>query len=534
MPDHLLNPPAMPVGIVLAYAGGPAPVTSLPFSVVSLIFFLGWFYLSLYLAKQVDESPLVPNQYREALKVVSLFLGPLVFLILVLIEALKSEGAAEDKSLGGLLQRMQNAFGNIWRKGMKPAEPESTLQLFDSLGTELSEIYGHGDKAAAGKHILNLTVQIIENALNLRASDILIDPKDHASYLVRLRIDGMLRNVRELPTETSKAVINSVKAVSSMDIAERRRPQDGAFTAKRGEENISFRVATAGALNGEKISIRVLNQDAGKFTLTDAGIPERQRAVIGAAITKPSRMVLICGAPGSGKTTTLYSMLNQIDRASHNVITVEDPIEARLPEVSQLEINPKADITFAKALRSILRQDPDVICVGEIRDEETAEIALRAAQTGHLVLATIHCDSNATALIRLLDLGVSPMLMSSGLSLLISQRLMRKLCGACKRPAQLSPALIQEFRRKGINTQNIYEPVGCEICGGTGFYGRTAICDLLPITEEIRYEIAHDQGIAGKLRSEGEQKGRTNLRSEAITRVLAGITSLDELKRVVG
>ena len=200
-------------------------------------------------------------------------------------------------------------------------------------------------------------------------------------------------------------------------------------------------MATAGALNGEKLSIRVLNTNADKFTLGDAGIPERQRVLIADAIAKPSGMVLICGPTGSGKTTTLYSMLNQIDRHTHNVITVEDPIEAHLPEASQLEINAKADITFAKALRSILRQDPDVICVGEIRDEETAEIALRAAQTGHLVLATIHCDSNATALVRLLDLGVSPLLMSSGLTLLLSQRLMRKLCSDCKKPAAAQPGL---------------------------------------------------------------------------------------------
>ena len=227
-------------------------------------------------------------------------------------------------------------------------------------------------------------------------------------------------------------------------------------------------------------------------------------------------------------------MLNQIDRRTHNVITVEDPIEAQLPEASQLEINPKADITFAKALRSILRQDPDVIVVGEIRDEETAEIALRAAQTGHLVLATIHCDSNATALIRLLDLGVSPLLMSSGLTLLLTQRLMRKLCMACRKPAQLSPAMIQEFRRKGINTKNIFEAGGCEACGGTGYHGRTAICDLLEVTEELRTEIAQNAQVADKLRNEAEAKGRSNLKSEAIIRVIAGMTSLEELKRVVG
>jgi type II secretory ATPase GspE/PulE/Tfp pilus assembly ATPase PilB-like protein len=227
-------------------------------------------------------------------------------------------------------------------------------------------------------------------------------------------------------------------------------------------------------------------------------------------------------------------MLNQIDRRTHNVITVEDPIEAHLPEASQLEINPKADITFAKALRSILRQDPDVIVVGEIRDEETAEIALRAAQTGHLVLATIHCDSNATALIRLLDLGVSAILMSTGLNLVVSQRLMRKLCKACRQPAQLSPGIAQKFRQKGFDTKNLFEAVGCERCNGTGYYGRTAICDLLAITEQLRAEIANNEGIVTKLRNEGEKKGRSNMRLEAMARVVVGVTSLEEFKRVVG
>jgi type IV pilus assembly protein PilB len=245
-------------------------------------------------------------------------------------------------------------------------------------------------------------------------------------------------------------------------------------------------------------------------------------------------MVLICGPTGSGKTTTLYSMLNQIDRYTHNVITVEDPIEAPLAEASQIEINSRAGITFAKSLRSILRQDPDVICVGEIRDEETAEIALRAAQTGHLVLATLHCDSNATAIIRLLDLGISPLLLSSGLSLLVSQRLVRKLCKECKKPAQLSPALAQEFQQKGIDTKLMFEATGCEHCGGTGYYGRTAICDLLMITEELRTELAQNGAIAEKLKREGEKKGRSNMKSEALRKVIMGVTSLDEIKRVVG
>ncbi len=512
---------------------GQAAMTtgSLPFSVWKLIFFLGWVYLCLYLVQRVEDSPLVPGKYKSALHVATLFVGPLVFLGLVVLDAKNSSG--DEGSLSDLLRGAKNAFRRIWHSRGHVVEEDTTLRLFDSTGTELSEIYGHGEKGG-DRHVLELTVELIETALLQRASDLLIDPKDATSYAVRLRIDGTLRTLRDLPTDTCKAVINSVKAVSSMDISERRRPQDGAFTARKGLATVSFRVASAGALNGEKLSIRVLNQNAGRFTLTDVGIPERQRTAIADAISKPSGMVMVCGPTGSGKTTTLYSMLNQIDRCTHNVITVEDPIEAHLPEVSQIEINAKADITFAKALRSILRQDPDVICVGEIRDEETAEIALRAAQTGHLVLATIHCDSNATAMIRLLDLGVSAMLLSSGLNLLVSQRLLRRLCDHCKKPAQLAPNMAQWFRERKVDTSKIFEAGGCEHCSGTGYYGRTAVCDLLAITNELRADLANNAAIVNKLKSEGEKQGKSNLKNEALRRVVAGITSLEELKRVIG
>jgi general secretion pathway protein E len=517
--------------LLLAEADAPAS-PGLPFSPVKLILLLAWVYLCLYLVQRVEDSPLVPSRYRPMLYVVTLFAGPLVFLGLVLADTKNS--AQQGNPFTDLVHRLRDAVLRIWRSGAAGYEDDTTLRLFDSTGTELSEIYGHGENRQQDRNILDLTVDIIDHALQQRASDLLIDPKDQLSYTIRLRIDGTLRVLRDLPGETCRAIINSVKAVSSMDISERRRPQDGAFTARRGGATYSFRVASAGALNGEKLSVRVLNTNAGNFTLADVGIPERQRALIQSALSKPSGMVLVCGPTGSGKTTTLYSMLNQIDRFTHNVITVEDPIEAYLPEASQIEINAKADITFAKTLRSILRQDPDVICVGEIRDEETAEIALRAAQTGHLVLATIHCDSNATALIRLLDLGVSPMLLSSGLNLLLSQRLIRKLCDQCKKPVQLSPIKIQGFRQNGIDPNNLFQAGGCERCSGTGYYGRTAICDLLVITDQLRTEIAKNEAIAARLRSEGETRGRSNLTSEAMRAVVAGITSLEELKRVVG
>jgi type II secretory ATPase GspE/PulE/Tfp pilus assembly ATPase PilB-like protein len=507
----------------------PAP-PSLSISPIKLLLLLGWFYLCLYLVRRLEDTPLVPPRYRAVLSVISLFVGPFVFLGLILADT-KSTGK-QDNSFAGLIHRLRGAFFGIWDS--RERGDDDTLRLFDSTGTELSEIYGHGENRAADRRILDLTVETIDSALQKRASDILIDPKDQLSYAIRMRIDGTLRVVQDLPTDTCRAIINSIKAVSNMDISERRRPQDGAFTARKGETSYSFRVASAGALNGEKVSIRVLNSNAGRFTLAEAGIPERQRAIIVNAIRKPSGMVLVCGPTGSGKTSTLYAMLNEIDRFTHNVITVEDPIEAYLPEASQIEINTKADITFAKALRSILRQDPDVICVGEIRDEETAEIALRAAQTGHLVLATIHCDSNATALIRLLDLGVSPMLLSSGLNMLASQRLVRKLCPHCKKPVELTGITAQGYRQNGIDPKNLFQPDGCEQCGGTGYYGRIAVCDLLTITDQLRAEIANNTAIAARLRTEAEKKGRSGLAVEVMRLVNAGMTSIEEFKRVVG
>ena len=376
---------------------------ALGFSPIKLALLLAWVYGCLFTVRWVSDH-MSYGLNRTLLQLVSLVAGPSVALVFFL-----RRGGERDRKQAILhrVTRIKDLF--LARCGLKtaPIEEDSRMRFFNSAGIELSEVYREG--RGSERQVLEMAIQMIDDAVTQRASDVLLDPKDETAYAVRLRIDGVLRTVRELPTATAKAVVNIVKVAGSMDIAERRRPQDGAFTAKKGDVSISFRVASAGALNGEKISIRVLDQDIGRFSLVKLGIPERQRAVIGKAINKPSGMVLICGPTGSGKTTTMYSMLNQIDRLTHNVISVEDPIEARLPEVSQLEINPKAGITFAEALRSILRQDPDVICVGEIRDEETAEIAVRAAQTGHLVLATIHCESNATAIVPLARSGRLPL-----------------------------------------------------------------------------------------------------------------------------
>jgi general secretion pathway protein E len=508
--------------------------SSLPFHPVRLACLIVWVYLCLYFVQIIELSPLVPKKFKPPAKLVALFAGPLLLLVLLMVDSARKSARSDQSIFEALKEHIGNMITSVRSRRSASRHEDSAIRLLDSSGKSIDEIYGHGAGKSEDGRILNLTEQIIADGLDKRASDILIDPQDEVTYTVRFRIDGVLRTARTLRSDICKAVVNSIKAVSSMDISEKRRPQDGAFIAKKSDVTASFRVASAGVLHGEKLSIRILSQMAGTFTLTDVGFTGKQLSIIKSAVTKPSGMVLMCGPTGSGKTTTMYAMLNTIDRFTRNVITVEDPIESVLPEASQIEINPRADITFAKALRSILRQDPDVICVGEIRDEETAEIALRAAQTGHLVLATVHCDSNAGALIRLLDLGISPILLSSGLNLLVSQRLLRVLCDRCKKPAKLTAGLIEEFEKKHVNHAGMFEPVGCKHCGGTGYYGRTAIGDILIVTDEIRADIANNEALITQLRTDGKRKDRTNLRRQGLKKVALGITSLEELKRVVG
>jgi general secretion pathway protein E len=531
--DFMIN--NLPASLYLSSAQDSSIAeTLLPFSPTKLVFFIIWFYLCLYFIQRIQFSPLVPNKYRSISYIISLVAGPVLFLVLIIIDTSKKASKSNISIIEAIREQLRSIIDNLC--SIKPAlgKQSSAIKLLDSSGRSIKEIYGHSGDKRKDSHILDLTEQVIAMALDQRASDVLIDPVSHTIYKIRFRVDGVLRTEREIKAETCKAVINSIKAVSSMDISEKRRPQDGAFMAKKDDINASFRVASAGVLNGEKLSIRILNQQASSFTLPDMGLVQKQYSIIQNAINKPSGMILICGPTGSGKTTTMYAMLNEIDRFTRNVITVEDPIEAMLPETSQIEINPKADITFAKALRSILRQDPDVICVGEIRDEETAEIALRAAQTGHLVLATIHCQSHAAALIRLLDLGVSPLLLSSGLNLLISQRLVRRLCEYCKSTAELSEGLIREFQSKHFEYTNMFDALGCRRCNGTGYFGRVAVLDILSVTNEFKAAIADNKAIIDELKSKGDKKSRTNLRKEGLKKVSLGITSLDELKRVIG
>jgi len=507
---------------------------SLSFSPVKLALLVGWVYFCLYLVQRVEFSPLVPKNRKSAANVFTLLTGPVLLVILILADAVKRSSGGDESVFAIIAEHFRNAIRRTSFSRFGRSRGQRKITLVDSSGRGIKEIYGHGGANKEDRHILDLTEQLIYDALEERASDVLIDPKAPSVHAVRFRVDGVLRNVMDLEAQVGQAVVNSIKAVSGMDISERRRPQDGAFTARMAVGTAAFRAASAGVVNGEKLSIRVLNQEAGSCTLTSVGMSQKQRVVIEEALRKPAGMVLMCGPTGSGKTTTIYAMLNEIDLFTRNVITVEDPIECVLPNCSQIEVNPRAGITFAKSLRSMLRQDPDIICVGEIRDEETAAIALRASQTGHLVLATLHCETNASALVRLLDLGASPLLMASGLGVIACQRLVRRLCEECKVPAEFTQSQILEFRRKNINYTNMFQPQGCDSCNDTGYYGRTGIFDILVLDEKLKKHIANGELTADALKSEGDKRGRSNLYKQGLRLAVSGVTSLEELKRVLG
>lgn len=513
---------------------GVLAAADIPFNPLKLIILVGWVYLGLYCVQQVEFSLVIPKGKKPLINVLTLLFGPIPLLVFLIKDIIRTPIAERGNFFEAIKDRFWAISETIKSSKLMGGSKESFIKLLDSSGTELKELYGHGKIRRQDSHILNLTEKIIWDALQDRASDILIDPKSDSISIVRFRVDGVLREINQLEASTCQAIVNSIKAISNMDISERRRPQDGAFVAKIPDGTVSFRVASAGVLNGEKLSIRILKQDASIYTLESIGMTEKQRNIVESAIRKPSGMILLCGPTGSGKTTTLYAMLNKIDFYTRNVITVEDPIEYVLPNTSQIEVNPKAGITFAKSLRSILRQDPDVIVVGEIRDEETAVIALQASQTGHLVLATVHSNSPASALIRLMDLSVTPLMLATGLSLIISQRLIRRLCKYCKAPAKITQEQMRIFEKKKVNYANIYDAVGCENCYGSGYYGRIGIYDMLTLDDELKNSLSNNKLPIEQLRKEGDTRGKSNIQKQALFKVVTGVTSIDEMNRVVG
>ena len=372
--------------------------------------------------------------------------------------------------------------------------------------------------------VIKLVNNIIEQAVKEEASDIHIEPFERSTR-VRFRVDGMLFDSADFSKNLHPAVISRVKIMANMDITEKRRPQDGRILMKVDGRRIDLRISTLPTINGEKAVIRILDPATAKVGLENLGLDEEERKVIDELITIPYGLILVTGPTGSGKSTTLYSMLETLNKSQVNVVTVEDPVEYTIHGVNQVQVNEKAGLTFGETLRSILRQDPDKIMVGEIRDTETASLAIRAALTGHLVLSTLHTNDAPSSLIRLIDMGIQPFLVASSVEAAMAQRLVRKLCDACKAPLPIESGALE---RLGLPKDAVtYGPVGCDICRGTGYKGRTGIYEIMVMNEELRH-LAQSNAPLGALREAAMREGMRPLRQAALDKVLRGVTSLEE------
>jgi type IV pilus assembly protein PilB len=351
---------------------------------------------------------------------------------------------------------------------------------------------------------------------------------------VRYRIDGLLRDAIEVPSSAQREVVSHIKVLADMDISERRLPQDGHISLKHGGHDYDLRVSSLPAVSGEKIVIRILDKSTNKWSLDEIATSRQDNQRFRSLAKNPYGMILLTGPTGCGKTTTLYSILRLLNVPEKNIVTVEDPVEYRLDSITQVQVRPAAGVTFASSLRSILRQDPDIILVGEIRDLETAEIAIGAALTGHLVLSTLHTNDAAGAISRLINLGVRPFLVASALLGVAAQRLIRTVCPACKKPHEASPEEFEQLfgphgRKKDVQ---LHQGVGCNDCGHTGYLGRKAVYEILCVSREIRRMIVGGES-NDAIRQQAIKEGMNTLYKSAIDEVLNGATTLEELMRVV-
>jgi type IV pilus assembly protein PilB len=373
--------------------------------------------------------------------------------------------------------------------------------------------------------VVKLVNGLLDQAVRESASDLHIEPFEKSSR-VRYRVDGNLFDALDFPRNLHPAVISRLKIMANMDISEKRRPQDGRILLKFQERKVDLRVSSLPTVFGEKMVMRVLDQASSAVGLERIGLLEEDRGLLDGIISRPYGMMLVTGPTGSGKSTTLYSVLERINEPESNLITVEDPVEYMIPGINQVQINEKAGLTFADALRSILRQDPDKIMVGEIRDTETAQLAVRAALTGHLVLSTLHTNDAPSAVIRLNDMGVAPFLISSSVIGVIAQRLVRKLCPACKEAFEPGPNVCREYRIP--EGSRIYKAVGCEQCRWSGYKGRTAVFQMMTINDEIRRLIA-EEAQAREIEDAALRNGMRSLRDAGLLKVLEGISSMEEV-----
>jgi len=417
---------------------------------------------------------------------------------------------------------------------------QKTIQ--ESIRASLKLKGVEAEKAAVEFPIVSLTDNIISYAASLNATDIHVEPLAD-EVLIRFRVDGVLREIIRLAKEIHPAIVARIKILSNLLIDEHNKPQDGRFKYKYADTIFDIRVAIMPTLYGEKVEMRLLTGSTKPMSFQELGMMEETVTIVENNITKTTGMILATGPTGSGKTTTLYAILNRLNRPEVNIVTIEDPIEYELKYVNQTQVNPKAGIDFANGLRAILRQDPNIIMVGEIRDKETAEISVHAALTGHLVLSTLHTNDAPTAVPRLIDLGVPPFLVSATVNLIIAQRLVRRICRDCiesyEVPEDVNKVINEQLRSiKGKETspyyvKQLYRGKGCPICNGTGYSGRLAIYEVLDVTEEVRAYIQRSDFSLDGLKQIAFAQGTKSMFEDGLKKSELGLTTIEEVLRVI-
>jgi general secretion pathway protein E len=412
-----------------------------------------------------------------------------------------------------------------WRAELSPEIADADDAFVSGFGDE--DEFSDMDSEAP---IIRLVNHLFARALDLNASDIHFEPTEH--YLeVRCRVDGIMTRIEKLPIKIQSAVASRLKLMAKLDIGEKRLPQDGRIDYRVGERELDMRVSTLPGVLGESVVLRILDRSDLSIELAGLGMPEKVLTEYSKMITQPHGLILITGPTGSGKTTTLYGTLEKILSEKHKIVTVEDPVEYQLDGITQIQVNPKIGLTFASGLRSIVRQDPDILMIGEIRDHETAEIAIESALTGHLVFSTLHTNDAAGAVTRMQDMGVESYLISSSLLGIQAQRLVRRVCTDCTEEVSLNEdeAIVLEVKQKDYPA--IKRGAGCERCGDTGYRGRVGLYELLVMTDEIRHLITSGAD-ANVIRKQGIKDGMKTLREDALEKLKAGLTTPEEVVRV--
>lgn len=432
-------------------------------------------------------------------------------------------------SRSDILKILREFFG--FRASVMAAQNEVKDGADLSNLEQFVQMRGHGEIEGSDKHIISAVEFLLQYAFDQRASDIHIEPKREKS-LIRLRVDGVLHNIHTVPKQLHPPMVSRIKLLSRLDLAEKRRPQDGRIKTNHKGKEIELRVSTLPVAFGEKVVIRIFDPEILMQDLDSIGFYPREYQLYSAFINKPNGIILVTGPTGSGKTTTLYSSLRALSSPEVNIVTVEDPIEMVMEEFNQVGVQSAIGVSFATVLRNILRQDPDIIMIGEIRDRETAENAVQAALTGHLVLSTLHTNDAPSAVTRLIDLGVPSFLITSTVVGIIAQRLLRKICSQCKTERKLTPeeTAYLQLERKDLT---VWEGRGCGECRGTGYRGRTGIFELLDFTENVKSTITDRMDLAA-LYAAAKSDGMINLRQVAIRKMLEGLTTYEEVLAITG